>query len=470
MLENILEFYVIISLKVGDFLKLQVFEFIDETLKVLRSKRAEIEDISGEIETYFSSLLQKDHKYLNITKRVKSEDSLKEKILRQNYFLRYRFPELVIDKLRDLIGLRIEVRFIRDEAEVYRKLYGLFTENIEGTDYYSTPDRKEIQLKVRETQPQKQHNGFEIYKIDGRYQKDNICYHFELQIKSFVNIFWGDIDHRILYKNYNYVITEDFIREMMYSIRDNLEMVDAQLVAVYNHLYKMESESVELSKSQLKKLISKLIHDIFLIRFKSMTGIVLDFRKPIDLIVDYIFSKAYYENVMNHTEYFVKIMNRLNEIAKKELAFGEYIQLSQDKNMKGEFCNKLGSGIESIMNLDLKWNLVLSIIFELEGGDKTEEFVSFVEYIVFTIIYRIRTSLRRHDLDTKKEDEITNKLATEVFDFICEEYNADFFSLSNMRILEGLVDDFIENVEDLDNIEEFSYREFSNRLESEAEV
>ncbi|MDO5718848.1 MAG: hypothetical protein Q4P34_07680 [Tissierellia bacterium] len=450
-------------------MKLQVFEFIDDTLLQLKEKRSEIEYISEIIEKFFWDIFKDDEDFLNISKRVKSEESLKEKILRQNYFLRYRTPEMVIDKMADLIGLRIECRFIRDEANIYERLVEIFSERAEE-GYYQSKYSKAIQLRIRESQPQKQHNGFEIYKIDGRYKSENFYYHFELQIKSFVNIFWGDIDHRILYKNFSYVVTEDFIREMMYSIKDNLEMVDTQLMVVYNHLYDIGEDDMEMTKTQFKKLISKLIHDIFLMRFKANTGIVLDFRKPIDLIVDYIFAKAYYSREFDDSEYFVNLMNKLNEISKKDLTFGDYIQLGPLNSMRGEFCETFGKGIESIMNLDLKWNLILSIIFELEGGDRSEEFVNFIEYIVFTIIYRVRTSVNKFEIGEKEAEEIINRLVEEVFTFICQEYNADFFSINNMRLLERLVTEIMEGIESPEDVNERMYRRFRSRLAKEADV
>lgn len=91
--------------------------------------------------------------------------------------------------MSDLIGLRIECRFIKDEASIYKKLKEIFyIEDIDG--YFYSDYSKNIKLKINETQPQKQHNGFDIYKIDGKFETNSSKYHFELQIKSFVNIFW----------------------------------------------------------------------------------------------------------------------------------------------------------------------------------------------------------------------------------------------------------------------------------------
>ena len=76
-----------------------------------------------------------------------------------------------------------------------------------------------------------------------------------MQIKSLVNIFWGEIDHRVLYKNFNYMITEDFIRSIMFSIKANLSMIDNQLQSVYNHLKNVENKNnYDSSKIHLKTI------------------------------------------------------------------------------------------------------------------------------------------------------------------------------------------------------------------------
>ena len=59
----------------------------------------------------------------------------------------------------------------------------------------------QIKLNLASKQPQKQKNGFDIYKIDGRYELGGYPVRFELQIKALVNSFWGEVEHKIIYKN-----------------------------------------------------------------------------------------------------------------------------------------------------------------------------------------------------------------------------------------------------------------------------
>ena len=98
--------------------------------------------------------------------RIKSENSLKEKIIRHNLFRHYKNPKNVIDHFSDLIGIRIECRFIQDEENVYRKLKELFTEAVDDV-YYRSSLNDNILLNLADEQPRSQKNGFKMYRLDG---------------------------------------------------------------------------------------------------------------------------------------------------------------------------------------------------------------------------------------------------------------------------------------------------------------
>ena len=255
-------------------MKLELFDFIDKTLQIIDSKSDVLNRVADELDNFFTnSFFINDH-FLNVNYRIKSSDSLKEKILRHNLYILYNSPEELVDNLSDLIGFRIECRFIKDEEKIYKDIIKLFDIK-EQNGYFSNPLNSSIMLKLDEKQPQIQKNGFEIYKIDGKYSKDGINVNFELQIKSMVNVFWGDIDHRVLYKNFNYMITEDFFRDIMSSIKDNLGMIDRQLMLVYNHLNDMDTSNAVTKRSQLKSLLSKVIHDIYITKVRQELGFVI---------------------------------------------------------------------------------------------------------------------------------------------------------------------------------------------------
>ena len=356
-------------------MKLELFDFIDETLDLIEERKESIDNVASALEKFFTdSFFINDH-FLNVSYRIKSPESLREKILRHNFYIKYMTPENLINNLSDLIGFRIECRFIEDEKKIYNDIVKLFKIELED-GYYTNPLNSNIMLDLKTKQPQKQKNGFEIYKIDGKYVKDHISVNFELQIKSLVNVFWGEIDHRILYKNYNYMLTEDFFRDIMSSIKDNLSMIDRQLMLVYNHLKGMDSSNSMTKKAQLQALLSKIIHDIYIVKLKRELGFVIDFKKSTDVIVDYIFMKDGLEKTDNYSVNFIRILNRLNEIGKSDISFNKYIDFERPLSFNDCFTRKVGNSILEIINKDFRWNLFFKIIFEIEGGNKASSFNS----------------------------------------------------------------------------------------------
>src|SRR3712207_2193405 len=97
---------------------LKIFSFVEEVKNNLDKRKSKLELIAREIREYFEDiLLERNEGYLNISSRVKTSSSLEEKIFRNNYYKKYASPKELFDNLSDLIGVRIECRFIQDEKE-----------------------------------------------------------------------------------------------------------------------------------------------------------------------------------------------------------------------------------------------------------------------------------------------------------------------------------------------------------------
>ena len=87
---------------------LKEFDFIDESIDMLKSMSPTLELIADDIEEYFEDILKgKDQEYINVTSRVKGEASLREKIIRNRYLKKYNEAGNLIHNLSDLIGIRI---------------------------------------------------------------------------------------------------------------------------------------------------------------------------------------------------------------------------------------------------------------------------------------------------------------------------------------------------------------------------
>lgn len=431
-------------------MKLELFDFIDDTLELIEENTSMLNKVASELEKFFNdSFFIKDH-FLNVNYRIKSPESLREKILRYNFYLKYKTPENLLHNLSDLIGFRIECRFIEDEAKIYRDIVKLF--KIEEDDgYYSNPLNSNIMLKLDEKQPQIQKNGFEIYKIDGRYSKDDIMVNFELQIKSLVNVFWGEIDHRVLYKNFNYMLTEDFFRDIMSSIKDNLSMIDRQLMVVYNHLNGMDASNSATKKKQLQSLLSKIIHDIYITKVRQEIGFVVDFKKSTDVIVNYIFMKGGPEESENYSVNFLRILNRLNEIGNSDISFNKYIDFEREIFFNDCFTRTIGGNILEVINKDFRWNLFFKIIFEIEDGDRAEDFEGFMIFLRYRFHDGIMSALKSKDLDSEEKEEITSSIMESIAINFSKETDIDFINDCSINKFNYNIRQYLNNVNTFDD-------------------
>lgn len=406
-------------------LKLEIFDFVDESINLLDQMSEELEVAAHEIEHFFRTELEPLDSFLNMNTRVKGKLSLKEKILRNNYYIKYPNPEDMIYDLSDLIGTRIECRFNEDENRLYKKMLKIFYVTDDGKYFYSEKNPK-ISLKLDDRQPQRQKNGFKIFRIDGKYKLGERNITFELQIKSLVNMFWGEIEHKILYKNFNYVMIEDFFRDIMGSIKENLSMIDRQLMILHDHINEMDDNDDEIRKKQFQTLLSKLIHGMYSAKIKGELGFAVDFRKSCDVIMRYIFDKSNIKGNSYYSIAFFSIFERINQISENEISFMEYIEFERYIKFEDEFSRRLGEPILRVINGDFMWNLFFRILFDIEVGNNAEDFEGFIEFFKngFLENLNINNKLNTRFDESEKKDiilSVMNAIADIVLENTCIE-------------------------------------------------
>ncbi|MCT4632593.1 MAG: hypothetical protein N4A76_07620 [Firmicutes bacterium] len=362
-------------------MKLKVFDFIEDVSTYLEEITDDLQKASGLIKYNIENLLKNSSgDYLNINARVKSPNSLKEKILRNNYYKIYDDPEKLISNLSDLIGVRIECNFIEDEDKIYHiinKHFNLIDEN--GLFYNdSNPN---LRLILSGKQPQKQKNGFFIYRIDGVYIYNTRHYNFELQIKSLVNVFWGEIEHKIIYKNNNYLLLDTFLRDILGSIKKNLAMIDRQLMLIHKEFNKSEVSNNSEQKVEIEGILSKFIHSAMSKAMYESIGFVVDFKNSCDTIMKYIFRSNAANNVKDYNKMMIATFTRLNEITAEPISFNTNIEFSRDIEFKDEFSQIIGETILQYINKDFQWYIFFRILFEIELGNNAEDFETFIEYL-----------------------------------------------------------------------------------------
>lgn len=442
-------------------MKLELFKYIDDVLDLFEYHRQELVSINKEVRNYFSDVLKDDERALNLSTRIKTPQSLREKLIRRNYYIKYPTPFEGFKKVPDLIGLRIECRFIKDEKEIYQKIIDEFRIYC-GKGYYASNINKNIRLNLEDIQPQVLNNGFKIYKLDGLYKNSKTSYSFELQIKSLVNLFWGEIDHKILYKNYNYMIVEDFFRDIMNSIIDNLFMVDKQLMILYDHVTNSDASGKDPAEKQLKVLLSKIIHDVFINKIYGELGFVFNIKASTDIIVEFIFMKLKKNKDNSYGEDFISLINRINEISTLDMNLEEYINVDEKPKFYDSFTRNIGNLILASLNKDFEWNIFFKIITTIDKESDNQIFEDFIHFVRYQYTLLILNLFENFDLSEDDKRDIENFILNLVIDKFKNNTTLEFLMVKSINkinfILESLKFSEIERKEDLKELFKKEYK------------
>lgn len=442
-------------------MKLELFKYIDDVLDLFEYHRQELVSINKEVRNYFSDVLKDDERALNLSTRIKTPQSLREKLIRRNYYIKYPTPFEGFKKVPDLIGLRIECRFIKDEKEIYQKIIDEFRIYC-GKGYYASNINKNIRLNLEDIQPQVLNNGFKIYKLDGIYKNSKTSYSFELQIKSLVNLFWGEIDHKILYKNYNYMIVEDFFRDIMHSIIDNLFMVDKQLMILYDHVTNSDASGKDPAEKQLKVLLSKIIHDVFINKIYGELGFVFNIKVSTDIIVDFIFMKLKKNKENSYGEDFISLINRINEISTLDMNLEEYINVDEKPKFYDSFTRNIGNLILASLNKDFEWNIFFKIITTIDRESDNQIFEDFIHFVRYQYTLLILKLFENFDLSEDDKRDIENFILNLVIEKFKNNTTLEFLMVKSINkinfILESLKFSEIERKEDLKELFKKEYK------------
>ncbi|MFC3905653.1 GTP pyrophosphokinase [Clostridium disporicum] len=362
-------------------MNIKEFDYLEIALNELKDNNEALIKASMDLEKSFFNILNESYcEFSNISCRVKSIESLREKILRNHYYKRYPNANELIYKLSDLIGIRIECRFGDDEKKIYRFLKKYFNKKSDN-DFFFSDSSNNIFLKLSGKQPQKQKNGFTIYRIDGKFTYNNLIIPFELQIKSLTNMFWSEIEHQIIYKNSNYVIEDKFLKDIMNSIKNNLTMIDNQLLTVLNHVEAKKSKTNASNKRNLQEIVSKFIYDMFSTKMKESIDMSINFKDSCETIVEYVFFKNNISTDNDYTNVLINALNRINLISDEKLDFNSYLNFERNIIYDDSFKRIIGEYFESVINSEFSWNLFFRILFTLEPLDNIGDFEKFLSYL-----------------------------------------------------------------------------------------
>lgn len=436
-------------------MRLKVFDTIDETLALLEKNNDFYHAVEKEIKQYFKSIFSDEKEMIiDINSRVKSKESLREKIIRNRFYVENEDAQGILDHLSDLIGFIIECRFIEDEYKVLNKLRETLTIRNEDGFYYNE-ENPNFYLDCSSQQPQIQKNGFAIYRIDGYYLKDGEKVNVELQIKALVHSFWGEIEHKLVYKNTNYYVYNDFMKDLLASIKASLTITDRQLNIIYNQMQQTSLNDASITESSFEKQISKAINDLFAMKMNESIGFTLNLKSVSTILGHYIFIKDIRFDGGNNDRIssLFRTFKKLNSI---QMDFENEIVMENEFYSKDLFVHILGNYLISVINKDYDWFVFFNMLFAIEPGNNYEDFSLFLNVIKNYLVdnYWLNTSFIRLPMD--QSDLLHEELSRILANSLCEIGTIDIIHDDKMIAINKA---FVQFVEELEN-RVISYSDF----------
>lgn len=366
-------------------MNLELFDFIEDTLSYFERKNPSYVYAQGRIlETYSQLYPSENTAVIHLHTRIKSKDSLKEKMIRNHFYLDYKTPQEAIDNLHDLVGITVECRFIRNEHELYRSLFSHFERQKSG--YAVCKENENLFLDLSQPQPQLQRNGFTIYRLDGYYLFNEEKINYELQIKSLVHNFWSNIEHEVVYKNPDFVMYDQFNKEMLGAIRDNLDVVDRQLEIMYKEISNQSHQAqIGMDEKGFKTFVARSINELVNRKMKDSLGFATDFKKCSAILAQYIYVRDFVNGEHNQVT-MIDYMELLNYLNDSEIDFKQKIEIKRTFIPEDPFIRKMSDYWINEMNHNFLWHIFFCMLFIIRPGNNEEDFMDFIDVIRILII------------------------------------------------------------------------------------
>ena len=366
--------------------ELELFQFIESTMKEYEMNLPSYQYTEGMLKSLFLDMMKdKTESVVAVNSRIKKSESLKEKLIRNKFYLHYKNAEEAIANLSDLIGITIECRFIRDEDTIYRSLAEHFAKDVDSA-FVPCSENPNVFLNMRMTQPQLLRNGFTNYRIDGYYLFNGRKINFELQIKALVHAFWSEVEHEIVYKNPNFVSYDSFLKDILGSIRDNLDVVDRQLEIVYSEISeKTNTRQIGMDERGFKVFVASSINDIVNEKMKKSVGFTTDFKKCSSILAQYIYVKDFVSGENNQLK-MIEYFERLNLLSVSDLDFKAPIRFEDKYVSRDPFCSILGDYWQKVVNTDYEWHVFFVMLLAIQPGNNTQDLSEFIQIIETLLI------------------------------------------------------------------------------------
>lgn len=348
----------------------QISEYMNAVFSIYDAEKDKKRFIANILEDKLVDILD-GHK-VTIATRVKTKESLKEKIIRKKYYVEYE-PDNLINNLVDFIGVKVLCLLNSDEIILFEKIKNDFcfktSDQYYTTNNYSVNDDMIICLK-EPGKEQNQANGLPIYRIDGKVIYKGEEHLFELQIKSSVNSLWSEVEHVLFYKNYRVEPNSGFYKEMMDSFRYGLDLLDRQLQLMYSRL-----NSTINHVNEFKEMFSRIAYNILHEGIEQIQELHVDLRKAYKYCVEYYFSDCgSYEEIANKADKFINKIYSIRSNLKYEV-LNRDIEYKRSSSATSSLVDYGCKVISSVAQIDPILKTQIWLLLMMEEGSKQLECV-----------------------------------------------------------------------------------------------
>lgn len=276
--------------------------FIDKSIEILNGRKSRYDKIKDEGIAFLKRTLEGTFPGITISGRLKDASKLPEKIYRKNYINKYESPDLFIDDLPDGIGIRVICLMKNEEDRIYSILKERLTRSVViFSKEFCGIDEENIFIDLS-NQPERQKNNLEIYRMDAVYMNGVELVRIEIQIKCLTHYFWGELEHSLFYKNYDYTMSNNFYADLMKNINSSLENLDYEIELLQKHMVKTPDKQVIEVREIAALMLSKKYEN----QVEGILGCKIDLREAYAVIVDMHFG------IMSNTVEALKILDNLN--------------------------------------------------------------------------------------------------------------------------------------------------------------
>lgn len=401
-------------------------------------------------------------KDIMIQDRIKGSESLREKIFRKNYFKRYDNPKKFIEELPDLIGIRLVCLLDKEEEFLYNEISEKFSQEIDD-GYFIIPksDNNEKYLKIKITgQPLLQKNEHNIYKMDAQWINTDLKINMEIQIKSMVNMFWGEIEHMLFYKNYAYMMDNSFYKSFMNSTLEILHTVDYQLEIIKNQL--RERNNLE-EVQEIRGMATRLIYNIYQSDAHDVFGCNIDLKEAFELVI------FIYFNGINDKEEALEKLSKIivNTNCKNSKLNSEKLNIEVNNENNYNLVDELYEWRDVILNLiqeDIFWKTFFVVYKIVDENDDSQ-------VLIDSITTKLASSFNSFkDLFDEGIDGnvkiCCDAICNGILEFFKHYRKMDFFLISGVsfKVEEELKQFINRNKEDMYYIEDRDYNDIDKKI------